>query len=335
MKNIYDFLEEFEIYLKKKADNELWVYSGHSYYGSLLIKNPGNNKRILLKPSDSINPLGGKKIQDSISKTPRYKGFEISNYIFIANSFKEIANRIAKSNKQITLVSVNIQEKSITVNGAMNLDLNVLNHIIEFANSLEFEISYDFQGLLKHQGFDQKKEKTITQIEERVSNPVVFFSYSWDSDEHRFWVLKLASELIKNGIDVLIDEWDLARYNNDLHVFMESGIRNSDKVVMICTPSYSQKANDRQGGVGVENTIITGEFYDKLKVNKFISIVRKYDNKIVDSLPSYLKTKFSIDFSNDSEFRIKVEELERKILNIPRFKKPNLGKLVTFESNEI
>lgn len=335
MKNIYDFLEDFEIYLNKKEDNELWIYSGHSYYGALLVKNPGNDKRIIFKPSDSSIPLGGKRIQDFVSKTPTFKGYAISNYIFIANSFKEISKRIAKSNKQITLVSVNIQEKKITINGAMNLDLNILNHIIEYSNHIKFEISYDFEGLLKHQGFDKNNEKTITQIEERTSNPVVFFSYSWDNDEHRFWVLKLASELIKNGIDVLIDEWDIEKYNNDLHVFMESGIRNSDKVIMVCTQNYAKKANDRQGGVGVENTIITGEFYDKSKENKFIPIVRKYDTKLTDSLPSYLKTKFTIDFSKDTEFRIKFEELVRKILNIPKFKKPELGKLVNLKSNEI
>ena len=116
---------------------------------------------------------------------------------------------------------------------------------------------------------------------------------------------------------------------------MESGIRSSEKVIMICTPEYAEKANERKGGVGVENTIITGEFYDKSKENKFIPIVRKYEKKLSDSLPSFLKTKYSIDFSKDAEFRSKLEELERKILNIPRFKKPELGTLPKLTSHEI
>lgn len=335
MKNIYDFLDELEIYLTQRADNEIWVYSGHTNFGSLLIRYSDDNKRLIFKPSDSTLPIGGKKIQDYIANTPKYKGHIIDNYVFIGNSFKEISKRIAKSNKQVSIISVDFATKQITINGAMNIDLNILNHLIEFADSKRFSITYDFIGLLKHQGFDKKEEKTITQIEEREASPVVFFSYSWDNDEHRFWVLKLASELIKNGIDVLIDEWDLERFNNDLHVFMETGIRNSDKVVMICTQKYAEKANERKGGVGVENTIITGEFYDKLKENKFIPIVRKFDKKLADSLPSYLKTKYTIDFSDDKEFRSKFEELERKILNIPRFKKPTLGNLPKLKSHEI
>ena len=260
MESIYDFIEEFEVYIDRKKNEDIWVYSGHTYFGSLLIKNFGNSKKIILKPSDSINPIGGKRIQDFIVKTPTFKGHTIDNYIFITRIFKYIAKRLAKVNKQLTLISVDIQSRSILIFGSMNIDLNILNHIIEFANHIKFSISYDFEGLLKHQGFDKKGKKAIIQSEERQDNPKVFFSYSWDDEEHRFWVLKLAADLIKNGIDVLIDEWDLDKYNNDLHQFMETGIRESDKVIMICTPNYAKKANERLGGVVVENTIITGEF---------------------------------------------------------------------------
>jgi len=335
MEDIYDFLNDFESFLREKFKNDVLVYARHTYLGSMLLKNSTNNKRLLLKPSDSTLPIGGKRIQDFIAKSPTFKGYKVDNYIFIARVYKEISYRLAKSKKRLTLVAVDFEEKQIKINGAMNVELNILNLFIEFSEAINFSISYDFEGLLKHQGFDRKSEKTITQIEKRLTNPVIFFSYSWDNEEHRFWVLKLASELIKNGIDVLIDEWDLDKYNNDLHQFMESGIRDSDKVILVCTKQYAQKANERAGGVGVENTIITGEFYDKSKENKFIPIVREYDKKITDSMPSYLKTKYSIDFSKDDEFRTKFEELIRKILNVPRFKKPTLGNLPSLKSNEI
>jgi len=38
--------------------------------------------------------------------------------------------------------------------------------------------------------------------------------------------------LIKNGIDVLIDEWDLENFNNDLHQFMETGIREAEENIL-------------------------------------------------------------------------------------------------------
>jgi hypothetical protein len=163
----------------------------------------------------------------------------------------------------------------------------------------------------------------------------VFFSYAWDDEKHKLWVLRLASNLIKNGIDVIIDEWNLEDYNNDLHHFMESGIRESDKVIMICTPNYARRANDRAGGVGIEHTIITGEFYDKDKANKYIPIVRNYKSSFLECLPAYMKTRYAIDFSGEDDYKGKFDELVRKILNVPRFKKPQLGSLPALRSDEL
>ena len=42
-----------------------------------------------------------------------------------------------------------------------------------------------------------------------------------------------------------------------MHFFMENSIREADKVFIFCDTSYTQKANERSKGVGVETTIIT------------------------------------------------------------------------------
>jgi hypothetical protein len=116
---------------------------------------------------------------------------------------------------------------------------------------------------------------------------------------------------------------------------MESGIRESDKVVMICTPNYARRANDRKGGVGVEHTIITGEFYDKDKANKYIPIAKNYAKSFLECLPAYMKTRYAIDFSQEDDYKSKFDELVRRIRNVPRFKKPQLGKLPDLRSNEL
>ncbi|MFW9876760.1 MAG: toll/interleukin-1 receptor domain-containing protein [Candidatus Thorarchaeota archaeon] len=333
--NIYDLLQDLEDFLISKYKPEIWVYNRKNYYGALLIKNSGNDKRLLIKASDSINPLGGSRIEKTIYKTSTFRGYEIDNYIIIARTFKDNAKRLAKVNRELTLISVDEENLGLTIFGSMNIDLNILNYFVEYSNERGISISYDFEGLLKHQGFDNNKQKTITQIEERQANPSVFFSYSWDSESHKFWVLKLASDLIKNGINVIIDEWDLEKYRDDLKYFMESGIREADKVILICTPNYAQKTNNREGGVGVENTIITGEFYDKSKSNKYLTIVKDYKQEFTECLPSYLKTKYAIDFNISNNYKQKFDELIRKILNIPKYKKPKLGKLPNLKSDEI
>ena len=42
-----------------------------------------------------------------------------------------------------------------------------------------------------------------------AEHPKVFISYSHDSPEHRRWVSELAVKLRHNGIDAILDQWDL------------------------------------------------------------------------------------------------------------------------------
>lgn len=335
IKSTHALLKALEAYFRQDSESDIWVYSGRTAIGCLLVKNPGNDKRIIFKPSNSIHPAGGTRIEEFMRRTPKFKGHTIDNYIYVARRFKDNAKRLSKVNRQLTLVAVDVEKGSLTIYGSMNIDRNILNHLVHFGDHIEFSVSYDFEGLLRHQGFDRGKRQPIMQIQERQPNPAVFFSYSWDDEKHKLWVLKLAADLIKNGIDVLIDEWDLERYKNDLHYFMESGIRESDKVVMVCTPNYARRANEREGGVGVEHTIITGEFYDKDKANKYIPIAKNYDRSFKECLPGYMKTKYAIDFSHEDGYKDKVDELIRKILNVPRYKKPQLGKLPDLISGEL
>ncbi|MGX2954498.1 toll/interleukin-1 receptor domain-containing protein [Shewanella sp. JL219SE-S6] len=41
------------------------------------------------------------------------------------------------------------------------------------------------------------------------SAPRCFISYSHDNENHKEWVLNLATRLVKNGVDVTLDQWDL------------------------------------------------------------------------------------------------------------------------------
>ena len=81
--------------------------------------------------------------------------------------------------------------------------------------------------------------------------PKVFISYSWDSPEHRQWVAQLGGYLRQCGIDVTLDQWHV-RYGEDLAAFMERSVREADRVLVICTESYVDKASRRTRGVGYE-----------------------------------------------------------------------------------
>ena len=87
------------------------------------------------------------------------------------------------------------------------------------------------------------------RIRYMVDTPNVFISYSHDNDEHKQWVRKLASDLRNNGIDVILDQWDIGP-GDDLTAFMEKGVTSADRVLVVSSPRYVQKANVGEGGVG-------------------------------------------------------------------------------------
>jgi len=332
--NVFVFLQNFRQNVLDNMDHQFWVYTKYNEFGSLLIKNMATEKRYLLKPWDTDTTIGKNKIQTFLESCQFFKGYEVNNYILIGKTFRDNAKQYATVEKRITVIEVDFKMKKLALFGSTNIEPILFNVIVEFADLINFEISYDFEGMLRHKGF-QKGIQQVEKVQRRPSDPKVFISYSWDNENHKLWVLKLAADLIKSGIMVLIDEWDLDKYRNDLHYFMESGIREADYILFVCTPAYAQKADARVGGVGVENTIITGEFYDESKSSKYIPIARIYNSRITECLPTYLKTKYVVDFSDDKKYNQKFEELVRKILGIPRFKRPELGKLPRYKSEDL
>lgn len=155
-----------------------------------------------------------------------------------------------------------------------------------------------------------------------MGTPKVFVSYSHDSEEHKVWVKNLCTKLQKNGVDATLDQWDL-RLGMDQTVFME-GLRSSDRVLIVCTKNYVQKANNRESGVGYEGIIITAELAQDLNTNKFIPIIREGSDE--DNTPTFLGTRVYSDFRDDNQFDVEFDKLLREILNIPLNPKPPLGK---------
>jgi hypothetical protein len=126
--------------------------------------------------------------------------------------------------------------------------------------------------------------------------PKVFVSYSHDSDLHKDWVLKLATRLVANGVDVLLDQWDLT-LGSDLPRFIESGLTTSDRVLAICTSQYVEKANAGLGGVGYEKMILTDQLMRNINSDRIIPAIR--GNSLAPPVPTFLRSKMRIDFRND------------------------------------
>ena len=156
-----------------------------------------------------------------------------------------------------------------------------------------------------------------------AENPKVFISYSHDSPEHKQWVSELAARLRRNGIDAILDQWDVG-LGDDVTRFMERGIVNADRVLVICTEKYVNKANTGEGGVDYERMIINAELVQNLGTDKFIPIIRQASGK--QKTPTFLGTRVYADFRNDSQFDVACEKLIRELHEMPIIEKPPLGK---------
>ncbi len=73
-----------------------------------------------------------------------------------------------------------------------------------------------------------------------TEHPKVFISYSHDSPAHKQWVSELGAKLRQNGVDAVLDQWDL-NPGDDMTRFMEKGVKDSDRVLVVCTDSYVEK----------------------------------------------------------------------------------------------
>lgn len=163
--------------------------------------------------------------------------------------------------------------------------------------------------------------------------PKVFISYSWSSSDR---VLDLAERLMANGVDVILDKWDL-KEGHDKYAFMEQSVTNFevDKVLIICDKAYADKANNREGGVGDETVIISPEIYGNVEQEKFIPIIFEVDEDAKPYRPAYIKSRIYIDLSTeDDRYEINYEMLLRNIHNKPLYRKPSIGAVPEWLENE-
>ena len=152
----------------------------------------------------------------------------------------------------------------------------------------------------------------------------VFISYSWSVQQR---VIELAERLIANGVEVILDVYDL-KEGQDKYAFMEQSVNDPtiDRVLIICDKTYAEKANSRSGGVGDETVIISPEIYGQVDQKKFIPIIFEVDDKGKAYCPTYIKSRIYIDLSTeDDHYETEYEKLLRNIYEKPLYKKPALG----------
>lgn len=171
----------------------------------------------------------------------------------------------------------------------------------------------------------EKMENNITPNTVEAVNdkaPIVCISYTWDDEPHKEWVLNLSNRLRENGIETLLDRYHL-KPGSDKNRFMEEMIAKSQRALVILTPNYKKKADNRIGGAGYEYSLITSEVFRDQESSKFIPILRR--GTIEESSPRTLESKIAIFMRDEDNFEEQLEELCRELHNAPRIKPPKIG----------
>ena len=141
----------------------------------------------------------------------------------------------------------------------------------------------------------EENAKGISQTFE----PKVFISCSWTTQLHKDRVQEWADRLLFDGVDVEIDIYSL-QDGQDTYTFMEKMVTDPSvtNALIFSDCEYAGKADARIRGVGVESQIISKEVYDEVGQTKFIPIVCEFRDDGTACLPTYLKSRFWIDFSS-------------------------------------
>lgn len=134
----------------------------------------------------------------------------------------------------------------------------------------------------------------------QLNNVSVFISYSWDSETHQKWVLKLAHKIELLGIKVIIDK------DNDGSVslvrFMEDGVANNRYVICVCSDGYLEKEiPGHRRGIHVELDEIERRKKKEPSASFVILVVKNNTADSNNKIPSCIEGPKYFDFDQDGQ----------------------------------
>lgn len=141
--------------------------------------------------------------------------------------------------------------------------------------------------------------------EQNIVPPECFISYAWGVPEHERWVEKrLATDLQKAGVAVLLDRWHNAQIGATIARFVER-IEECEAVIVVGTPQYRQKAKNV---VSDKGSVVAAE-YDVAGIRL---LATENDKRTVlpilladdesKSFPALLRGRVYADFRKEEEY---------------------------------
>jgi small GTP-binding protein len=156
--------------------------------------------------------------------------------------------------------------------------------------------------------------------EQKIIPPECFISYAWGVPEQERWVEKrLATDLQKAGIDVVLDRWHNAQIGASVARFVER-MEKSDRIVVVGTPLYRRKYENKETNTGyvvaaevdLINNRLLGTESQKISVLPLL-----LDGEIGTSLPPLLQGRVHADFRDELAYFTAAFDLVLSLYQLP------------------
>ena len=156
-----------------------------------------------------------------------------------------------------------------------------------------------------------------------------FVSYSWIDQKPDLNVLQLVGNLIKLGYDVKCDVMDI-QDSSSINFFkmMAENFQKAEKVIIILSSIYKNKADAFTGGVGTEFTYIISDITNNPNRYILVSLPSTHED-IANITPDFLKGREIIALTSEqltSSDELKKSRLLYKLTDTLEYKFPEISK---------
>jgi small GTP-binding protein len=177
---------------------------------------------------------------------------------------------------------------------------------IQLTREVQAEVDTQRRAAEQRTRFEQAVFRVCAYVaEQNITPPESFISYAWGVPEHERWVEKrLATDLQKAGIKVVLDRWHDAQVGASVARFIER-IDKSDRIVVIGTPLYRRKYDNKETHTGyvvaaevdlIQNRLVGTE----PQKESVLPLLLEGEKKT--SFPPLLHGRVYADFRNESGY---------------------------------
>jgi SEFIR domain len=146
----------------------------------------------------------------------------------------------------------------------------------------------------------------------------LFITYSWDNEEHIEKVVSFTNHLRDEGFDAEMDKLHTQNETaTDFYKMMHQAMTNYEKVIVVLSKGYKEKAENFKGGVGNEYNLILKDI--ETQNNKYILVSFEPINDEIT--PLNFKGRHIFDLSNKKN----LNELYAKLQNVKTIEFSEVG----------